>query len=398
MADMQPQIGESVVQIPITFDYQGGRGENKKTTIISSCIFGGLTILGIAVSIWKIPLELYIKILICLGELWVGICLIRYVCLNEAYYSDIYEEMLKRDLKINLEDYWQIFKISNEYPYMVYFKNGMKALFIRMERDTAVGKGDYATYTYNHFEAIADGLNLAFNNKVDVMHLDLMGSMGYDSRVVHLKEHAKQCENDTLGDALYGLYSYLEQLLQESYDCQDIYVFFSRQPEATFIKNVNNVLDTFVGYNYIAYSYLNSKEISRLTLELFGLHDFDYSGAINKQVSDQLHPGIRPLYVVYADGNVKHINDSKAVEKQKAELDAKNKLSRKQIRKQKQLEKKKVDLTQTDEFNLFDAVDNSSENDIISSGETVTTPQEEKVVTDDIENLFDDADEDDNIF
>ncbi len=158
------------------------------------------------------------------------------------------------------------------------------------------------------------------------------------------------------------------------------------------------MLDTFVGYNYIAYSYLNSKEISRLTLELFGLHDFDYSGAINKQVSDQLHPGIRPLYVVYADGNVKHINDSKAVEKQKAELDAKNKLSRKQIRKQKQLEKKKVDLTQTDEFNLFDAVDNSSENDIISSGETVTTPQEEKVVTDDIENLFDDADEDDNIF
>lgn len=378
--DMTPQPNDTSITLPITFDYRGGRGQNVKAKVITTIVIVVITTIvcvGIAgneeMLIWQ-------KILFDLGILYGSLFLLRFLIFKELYFSDIYETLKEKDYILDITDIWQIFDIDFEYPYICYFKNGMKGIFVKMEKDAITGKADEAQYY--HYEAISDAYNIAHSLNMNIVHIDYMDNVGNDPRLQKMYDDLNDVSNPDMQEMLIDIYGNLQDEMSMNYASFDIYLFLTKDKVQNFIYNVQSVASTMLGGNFITYKVLNRYEISSVCTALFNLHDFSIVDACETVLSNATHTGIIPIKVTHADGEVEVFNktlaEKKAIAAEK-ERKLKEQIAEQERQKKIKKQKKKGTYVETkvinDELDLFELEDDSVE---VKTDEKDTTSKVEK--------------------
>lgn len=382
--DMTPQPGDYSINIPITFDYKGGRGQGKKGRIILSLLTVGITILVCAGVITNINLAIYQRILIPCGVVYICLFILRFFVFRELWFSDIFETLKETDFELKLEQIWQIFDIDSEYPYVCYFKNGYKGVFVRMEKDAITGKPE--ENMYNHYEAIGDAYNIAHSLNMNIVHIDYMDNVGNDARMQKLYDDLAFVDNPDMQEMLIDIYSNLQDEMSRNYASFDIYLFMTRDMLSNFVYNIQSVCSRMLGGNFITYKVLDRFEIAKVCVALFNLHDFSIVDACENVLQGMEHFGIIPISVTHGDGTVEEFNKTveekkilaaerarhmkeQQMEQERLKAEAKRKRHEARRNKGKVVEKKKVidntdlDLFDSDDKEITNKADTSVEKD-----------------------------------
>lgn len=356
---MQPQPEDKSIQIPITFDYRGGRHENSKNKFIMTAVtivVGIVLIVGVALNdnmdVWK-------RVLVDIAIFYFAVLFLRFAVFREQYYSDIYENLKAIDFQPSVTTLWKIFDIDYEYPYICFYKNGMKGIFVRMEKDTVTGKGENACF--RHYEAIADAYNLAHSKNMDTRHIDYMDNVGNDSRLQDLYDNLKDVENPDMESMLIDIYTNLQNEMSLNYASFDIYLFLTRDKTENFVYNMQKVCETMLGGNFITYRVLSRTDIRSVCMALFNLHDFSVTDACEEVLNDDSHKGIVPIQLYHEDGTVEKLNETQEEKRLRLQEQARRQREAKEDAKAAKRRKKMKNTTQEqpkqsgdDDFNLFD--------------------------------------------
>lgn len=363
--DMTPQPQDTSVLLPITFDYKGGRGQNLKTKVILTLVIIVLTII-LTIGIAKNEeMGLYLKLPLVFAVIYVGLFLLRFLVFKERHYSDIYEDLKAKDYNLVTTTFWQIFDIDTEYPYITYFKNGIKGIFVKMEKDAITGKSSEAQY--DHFEAISDAYNIAHSLNMNIVHIDYMDNVGNDPRLERMYQELNDVTNPDMRDMLIDIYNNLQDEMSANYASFDIYLFLTRDKIQNFVYNVQAVANTMLGGNFITYKILNRLEIAGVCTALFNLHDFSLVDACDAVMNKQLSKGIIPIFVRHSDGTLDILNkttEEKRIEAKERERKKQDQLAEMERRKQIAKQKKKGTYKEkevTDEVIEFFNVDTSDD-------------------------------------
>lgn len=343
--DMTPKTGDTSIMLPITFDYHGGRSSNWKGKVvigIADVAVVALLMFGITANkefvIWQ-------KVLFDIVVFYIGLLILRFVVFKEQYYSDIYETLKENDYELKLDYIWQIFDIDVEYPYICYYRNGYKGIFVRMEKDAVTGKP--VTNIYDHYDAIGNAYNLCHALNMDMIHLDYMDNVGNDSRMQKLYDDLTFVDNPDMQTMLIDIYNNLKTEMSRNYACFDIYVFLTRGDIKNFVYNVQSVSEAMLSGNFITYKVLDRYEIAKVCTSLFNLHEFSVFDACENIMSGSGHSGIVPISVTHADGTVEDLGKTTSQKAQDAELrerrrkDAEVKAKEEKARKKKSKKNKK---------------------------------------------------------
>lgn len=324
--DMTPQPGDTSINLPITFDYKGGRGENKKGKIILSVADILITlILTVGCALNK-NLDLWMRFLLPCVVFYIGLFILRFFVFRELWFSDVYETLKATDYDLKLDQIWQIFDIDFEYPYICYFKNGYKGIFVRMEKDAITGKVGDAQF--DHYTAIGDAYNVAHSLNMNIVHIDYMDNVGNDTRMQKLYDDLVFVENPDMQEMLIDIYSNLQDEMSQNYASFDIYLFLTRDKLNNFVYNMQTVCNYMLGGNFITYKVLDRFEISRVCVALFNLHDFSIVEACENVLSGVEHHGIIPIRVKHGDGTEEVFNKTTAEKKVIAEENARKQKER----------------------------------------------------------------------
>lgn len=311
--DMTPQPGDTSINLPITFDYKGGRGENKKGKIILSIADVLLTVVLTVGCALNENLEIWMRFLLPCIIFYIGLFILRFFVFSELWFSDVYETLKATDYDLKLDQIWQIFDIDFEYPYICYFKNGYKGIFVRMEKDAITGKVDDAQF--EHYSAIGDAYNVAHSLNMNIVHIDYMDNVGNDIRMQKLYDDLVFVENPDMQEMLIDIYSNLQDEMSQNYASFDIYLFLTRDKLNNFVYNMQTVCNYMLGGNFITYKVLDRFEISRVCVALFNLHDFSIVEACENVLSGVEHHGVIPIKVKHGDGTEEIFNKTTAEKK-----------------------------------------------------------------------------------
>lgn len=311
--DMTPQPGDTSINLPITFDYKGGRGENKKGKIILSIADVLLTVIFTVGCASNDNLEIWMRFLLPCVILYIGLFILRFFVFRELWFSDVYETLKATDYDLKLDQIWQIFDIDFEYPYICYFKNGYKGIFVRMEKDAITGKVGDAQF--DHYSAIGDAYNVAHSLNMNIVHIDYMDNVGNDTRMQKLYDDLVFVENPDMQEMLIDIYSNLQDEMSQNYASFDIYLFLTRDKLNNFVYNMQTVCNYMLGGNFITYKVLDRFEISRVCVALFNLHDFSIVEACENVLSGVGHHGVIPIKVKHGDGTEEIFNKTTAEKK-----------------------------------------------------------------------------------
>ena len=313
---MEPQVGDTAINIPVTFDYRGGRGGNTKNKVIATIaiiIVVSILIGGIST---RDQLELLKKSLYDFFVFYAGLVVLRFLVFRELYFSDIYEELLSTDLVMDITQIWQIFEVGTEYPYICYYKNGYKGIFVKMEKGTVTGKTIENEFT--HYDSVGEAYNLAHALNMNMIHIDYMDNVGKDSRVQALMDNLQNVKNEDMQIMLIDMYSNWQVEMSLNYASYDIYLFLTRDKLESFVYNMQNVVSTMLGGNYITYRVLNKNDISSLCTALFNLHSFSVNDACEEALVHNTQGNIVPIKVTHLDGSVDKLN--KTIAERRADL------------------------------------------------------------------------------
>lgn len=311
--DMTPQPGDTSINLPITFDYKGGRGENKKGRIILSIADVLLTVVLTVGCALNENLEIWMRFLLPCIIFYIGLFILRFFVFRELWFSDVYETLKATDYDLKLDQIWQIFDIDFEYPYICYFKNGYKGIFVRMEKDAITGKVGDAQF--EHYSAIGDAYNVAHSLNMNIVHIDYMDNVGNDTRMQKLYDDLVFVENPDMQEMLIDIYSNLQDEMSQNYASFDIYLFLTRDKLNNFVYNMQTVCNYMLGGNFITYKVLDRFEISRVCVALFNLHDFSIVEACENVLSGVEHHGVIPIKVKHGDGTEEIFNKTTAEKK-----------------------------------------------------------------------------------
>lgn len=363
--DMRPQRGDYMINLPMTLDYKGGRQENSKNKIIGTIVVVVLT-LGLTIALFfNQNLEVWQRCVYALVAFYGGVLIERYMVLNEFYFSDVYELMLRTDFVIPTDSIWQIFDIEYRYPYICYFKNGRKGLFVKMEKDAITGKPEDAIF--DHYDAISEAYNLTHSLNMDMVHIDYMDNVGNDVRLKKLFTELSDIKNVDMQDMMSDIYLCLENEMSRNYACYDIYLYLSKDLSSNLVYNVQNVSNLMLGGNFITYKIMDRAEINTLCKAIFNIYDFSIVDACAEILNGEINSGIIPISVRHGDGTVDELNKTVSDQqfeyqnmmrkRQEAELEKRNKRheNRRAERKKpvKARSKKKVQESMDTDIDLF---------------------------------------------
>ena len=334
---MQPEPQDTSINIPITFDYKGGRGENKKNKVIATLVCLVLSAILIIGTLTNQNLEIWKRWGLVLIIFYVFMIFLRYYIFKELYYSDIFEELKEVKNIMPVTKIWSIFDIDFDYPYICYFKNGTKGIFVKMEKDTITGKGEDARF--DHYEAISDAYNMSHSLNMDIRHIDYMDNVGNDSRLQGLYDGLKDVENADMEEMLIDIYSNLEDDMSANYASFDIYLFLTRDKLENFKYNVQNVANEMLGGNFITYRVLNRVDIRTVCMALFNLHDFSVTNACEEVLKGEKHRGLVPIRLM-SGNKIEKLNDTQEEKRIKAE-EAARKAEEAKLEAKKKKKKKK---------------------------------------------------------
>lgn len=345
MADFQPDIDDTSISIPITFDYKGGRSQSKKGKIMMTAIIVVLFILGeiIIFAGLKESLELWQRLGIASIYAYVLLFIIRFFVFHELRYSDMYEELKRIDYQPETSVFWKIFDIDHRYPYICFFQNGYKGIFVKMEKGPISGKPD--TAVYDHYEKISDSYNVAHSLNMDIVHIDYMDSVGNDYRISNLMENLVTYTNPEMVSMLIDIFTNLQEEASHNYSNYDIYLFLTKDKADNFLYNIRQVVNGMVGGNFITYSFLDRNKIREVCLALWNLSDLSINACCETVLTETSHTGVVPIAVYHADGTVEELGKTVAEKKRIAEENARKAEDRRreqEIAKQKAKEARKA--------------------------------------------------------
>ena len=199
MFSMKPEPDDFSIKIPITFDYKGGRNENKRNKILLTVIVVIISLIIMIGIITNDSRAIYMRIIIDAVVILVVSTFLRFFVFKETVYSDIFESLKEVDFMPDSSYFWTIYDINYEYPYICHYTNGLKGIFVRMEKDVVVGKSD--TVMYDHFEGVSDALNMASSMNINLFHMDYMDNVGNDPRLAKMYEDLKDRKSTRLNSS-----------------------------------------------------------------------------------------------------------------------------------------------------------------------------------------------------
>lgn len=317
MFSMRPEPDDYSIRIPVTFDYKGGRNENKRNQIILALLTTLISIVLIVIILSNEDNALYKKLIISSIIFLITSVFLRFFVFKETIYSDIFEGLKEVDFIPDSSCYWTIYDIGYEYPYICHYTNGLKGIFVRMEKDVVVGKSDHVMY--DHFEAISDALNMASSMNINMYHVDYMDNVGNDSRLKAMYDDLKNVDNPDMLDVMLDIYQNLEAEMSRDYSSFDIYVFFTKDKLENFVYNVHSICGEMLGGNFISYKILDTNSIRQSCISLLNLKDFSVIDATEVLLKNSSHAGIVPISIEHADGTVDKIN--KTTEEKRIEME-----------------------------------------------------------------------------
>lgn len=315
MYSMKPDPDDFSVSIPVTFDYKGGRDENKRNKIFLTIITSVLGIILIIGVLLRSSSPIYMRIFVDVIIFLVVTIFLRFFVFKESIYSDIYESLKEVDFMPDSSCFWQIYDIDYNYPYVCHYTNGLKGIFVRMEKDVVVGKSD--NVMYDHFEGISEAYNRASSMNINMYHIDYMDNVGNDPRLRGMYDDLKNVDNPDMQDVLIDIYQNLQEEMSRDYSSFDTYVFFTRDRFENFIYNVQIICGEMLGGNFLSYKVLDVNGIRQSCMALLNLHEFSVINASELLLKNSSHAGIVPISVEHGDGTVEKIN--KTVEEKRLE-------------------------------------------------------------------------------
>jgi hypothetical protein len=272
---MKPKKGSDIIQIPITFDSRGGGRAAmaaKPLWVFLIVVFWVLSsIIAIIVSTGA---GAYLYPLI---SFFVLSYIVRFVIIRERYFREKRKELIENDYMFQHNVFWNIYEISNRYPYIVQYANGLKGIFVALDKDVIVGKDD--EYDFFHHEAIANAYQQMEKRGIECMHIDFMDTVGKDSRLASLFNQAERIENPDLRRVMLRKYDHIEYTMNRAYASYDVYCFYFTGRDDMFWDELQVVLEYFRQANYIRSRVLDRDAISILTKSMMNIEDFSVNRA-----------------------------------------------------------------------------------------------------------------------
>lgn len=255
---MKPEKNDNYIQIPVTFDSSSKPGGLTNDKFILAILVMGVW-LALSIFIMFSEWTLFQKIGFDLISFIISLSFSRYIILRERYFMKRRNELQEKDYKITYSNFWNIYEVTNSYPYICRYANGLKAIFVMFEKDVIVGRD--LDNDYYHYEAIAEAYLQMSKRGIDCMHIDYMDTVGKDDRINVLFDMASKSENPILGDVLTRIFDNVEGIMQSSYASYDVYCFFYAGKDELFMDELEVVLDAFLEANYIRYRVLDRKSV-----------------------------------------------------------------------------------------------------------------------------------------
>lgn len=367
-----PRKRSPVIEIPVTFDSAskpGGLGNDK--FYLALIVFGVWLFLAI-VSLF-VDITIFQKIMYILGSFILATLIVRFLIMREPYFFKKREELLKNDFKFPYSTFWNIYEITNNYPYICRYVNGLKSIFVVFDKDVIVGRED--DNDYNHYEAISEAYLQMYKRGIDCMHIDYMDTVGKDERVLSLFDLAENVENQNLKEVLTRIYDNVEDIMQHSYASYDVYCFFYNGKDELFLDELEVVINAFLDANYIRYRILNKEEIGLLVKSIMNIDKFSVNYASEKLFTDS--GGTHYLKPIWVERN----GERMILNKTREELAEEEKVKR--VEREMRVNKKKVrgmnkvikKIKDEEEIDLFDEdysqgyMDNSQFNSMMEENE-----------------------------
>ena len=320
---MRPKVGDTSVTLPVTFDYRGGRSTGdrfrKMVAVITLLITAVLVILALVSE----GTEWYIRLIWATVFLVVGSLIARFPVMQEHNYRKTFKIISKNDFEMDPSTFWGIYDISEEYPYIVSYRNGRQGVFVRLNRDAVVGK--FEKEEYEHYEAISQALRILEGTGINIAIVDTVESVGNDPRIADALGRSSVVKNPDMRNILVDVFQNLQNQMKNVYTTQEVYVFTYKGKEESFMNYVGYFLQEIMAGNYKGYEFLDKDGIRNLVSNIYNLHDF----SVNVATTDVFSQGVGdderaviPLELV-SGGVITKLNKSTEEKKLEAERDRK---------------------------------------------------------------------------
>ena len=280
---MKPEKNDNYIQIPVTFDSSSKPGGLTNDKFILAILVMGVW-LALSIFIMFSEWTLFQKIGFDLISFIISLSFSRYIILRERYFMKRRNELQEKDYKITYSNFWNIYEVTNSYPYICRYANGLKAIFVMFEKDVIVGRD--LDNDYYHYEAIAEAYLQMSKRGIDCMHIDYMDTVGKDDRINVLFDMASKSENPILGDVLTRIFDNVEGIMQSSYASYDVYCFYYAGKDELFMDELDVVINAFLEGNYLRYTVLDKEAIGELVKSVFNIEKFSVNYASEKLFSD----------------------------------------------------------------------------------------------------------------
>lgn len=360
---MIPQKGSPIVEIPVTFDSVSkpqGLGNDK--FIMSLLVFGVWLIIFILS--FFMEFTFFNRLLFIFGSFMFALFIIRILIMREPYFKKKRNELIEKDYRYPYSTFWNIYEITESYPHICRYANGLKSIFVVFDKDVIVGREENNDYL--HYEAIADAYLQMHKRNIDCMHIDYMDTVGKDDRIYSLFEMANGSENEDLKEILLRVFDNVEDIMQHSYASYDVYCFYYSGKDELFMDELEVVLDAFLEANYIRCRILDKEEIGELVKSIFNIEKFSVNYASEKLFSDLGGTNyLKPIWVERA-------GERKILNKTREEIEAEREVREAEINMRKSKKKVKnktikrlredtdIDLFEEDNTQNYDTYNNEN--------------------------------------
>lgn len=336
------------IYFPRTFDVKGyPRNISRKSIYLAALIQIVVVIAAIVFGIlyWD---NVTVRC-ICFIVPFVSFGCLRQFYLQENYFRKQFEDLENHDYKYDASMFWRVYDIADVKGYKIFrLPNKKNVVFVQFVKGVIIGQGQDSRR--KHHDALALAYRKMALKKINFMHIDYMDSVGRDKRFEAMVNTMKEkVENPELEDVLSYTYRYLKKQMNQSLATYDLYAFTYTGEDINFLEDLNEILDTFMKANYIAYEVLDAKAVREVVMSIYNLEDFSVdrakSNIYKKGIYSENH--LRLIEVITADGEIEKINETRA------EILERNRVqkARKSVKLKKGFKKSK---SKEDVMNLFD--------------------------------------------
>ena len=349
---MRPELGQSSIILPVTFDYSGGRKDTQKTAKIFSVV---LAVVGIVIGLGTIFSKkgfFLTNFLIGVFILYAFLFVIRFFLLKEGKIRQGMIDLKDNDYKKDLREWWGIYNISDTYPYYCRFRNGQSGVFVLLNKDVILGK--FSESEFEHYEAIGDAYNICGGSNIKMCHIDYMDNIGMDERLEESFINLERVENPDLKDLLTSMFSFQQEQMLERVTTFDAYLFMWSGSDVSAWNTIQRILSCFMQANYRSYRILDAKDLRDLQITLGNLKDFSVIDAMMNAFTTNADVSINPIKVKHSDGNVEILGKTRAQRKEEAILKQKEEELKKEEIKRRRRSKSNKNTKEDEVFDLFD--------------------------------------------